>query len=1101
MSNRKMKFVKELTKNSKLKLRKFIKTELGLSPNVRIKTLIEKTNVTTESQLYKLIKQKYNNHVEHYNAIIESKKREIRSLKSYETKIKKIIDQSPEEFSFKNINQNRLKIIVKLLNNSKSKYIIKADKKIYTLTTGFIENLLNYNITTIGHGSDAQIIEHINDYSELKIKKINKTEKHNQASFFKYEHKLDGLDLSELQIFQDFRPEYYTENCFIRSLINQVSDNVINDCKMMIKGRHTSLKSIHEIADKHDLTIHVKIDDTHTRHIGTGSVKVNICLLDEHYFKLCTIPVTKYAIKNYFDIKNEKDWNKIYICEKGIFKRKKRFIDSYNVVKLLLENKDTLLNEISKNDDLYNSCYFDDITKIGSLEYNDSNLKLNEYNPKDDKDIKNIFFDFETKTRGEKHIPYLCCIKSNKLKKTFYGEECGLEMLKYLHNKFKNSEIRLVAHNITYDLKFIFDHLYRANFIQRGNQIMSGSGFFWNYGSKVKIHFQDSYTLITDKLCNFGKMFKLEQEKEFIPYDLYNYDYDRCVSFDIIRKHTDYQVNCNNIGKNITNEDYDKFYLKFIENAKKWGCITNDKVDIIEYSNIYCQMDCEILEQGYNTFKKMINQVCELNIDNFVSIASVADTFMLKEGVYDGVYKLSGVVREFIQLCVVGGRTMVSENTKNHVTGKKLDDFDAVSLYPSAMSRLEGYLKGKPKVLETTDYNIIKNYDGYFVEVIIKSIGINRKMPLLSYINDDGVRNFTNDMVGTTVYLDKISLEDAIQFQDIQFEIIRGYYYNEGRNTQLKTTIDYMFNERARLKKEKNPLQNVFKLLMNSGYGKTILKPIDTEIKYYDKESAFNAAIYANYTFVKEAFSIGKKFCIKFVKPIVNHYNNASCGVEVLSMSKRIMNEVICTAEDKKIEIYYQDTDSMHIQSESVEKLSKFYYEKYNKKLIGKGMGQFHVDFSSEIVGKMTDDEIMNDEDLKKLDGGTVRVLNEKTGYKEYNKKYYSKSVYKKIEKKTAIYAKESIFLGKKCYLDVLTDRTGKNLIDYHIRMKGICNQSVLYHAKKDFNGDIVKLYKHLYDKKAYEFDLTCSSQKACFDMIDMATIKTKEIFKRKVQF
>ena len=50
-------------------------------------------------------------------------------------------------------------------------------------------------------------------------------------------------------------------------------------------------------------------------------------------------------------------------------------------------------------------------------------------------------------------------------------------------------------------------------------------------------------------------MFGLEQEKEFIPYDLYNYDYEKYVSLDIIRKHTDYQVKCNNIGKYITNDE------------------------------------------------------------------------------------------------------------------------------------------------------------------------------------------------------------------------------------------------------------------------------------------------------------------------------------------------------------------------------------------------------------------------------------------------------------------------------------------------------------------------------------------------------------------
>ena len=36
-------------------------------------------------------------------------------------------------------------------------------------------------------------------------------------------------------------------------------------------------------------------------------------------------------------------------------------------------------------------------------------------------------------------------------------------------------------------------------------------------------------------------------------------------------------------------------------------------------------------------------------------------------------------------------------------------------------------------------------------------------------------------------------------------------------------------------------------------------------------------------------------------------------------MSKRIMNEVMCLAEDLGLNIYYQDTDSMHINYEEVE--------------------------------------------------------------------------------------------------------------------------------------------------------------------------------------
>ena len=42
-------------------------------------------------------------------------------------------------------------------------------------------------------------------------------------------------------------------------------------------------------------------------------------------------------------------------------------------------------------------------------------------------------------------------------------------------------------------------------------------------------------------------------------------------------------------------------------------------------------------------------------------------------------------------------------------------------------------------------------------------------------------------------------------------------------------------------------------------------------------------------------------------------------------MSKRIMNEVMCLAEDLGIMIYYQDTDSMHIPVDKVPMLEQKY--------------------------------------------------------------------------------------------------------------------------------------------------------------------------------
>ena len=49
---------------------------------------------------------------------------------------------------------------------------------------------------------------------------------------------------------------------------------------------------------------------------------------------------------------------------------------------------------------------------------------------------------------------------------------------------------------------------------------------------------------------------------------------------------------------------------------------------------------------------------------------------------------------------------------------------------------------------------------------------------------------FSHDMVGEAVYIDKSGLEDAITFQEIEFEILDGYYFNEGHNNTINKLFD-----------------------------------------------------------------------------------------------------------------------------------------------------------------------------------------------------------------------------------------------------------------------------------------------------------------------
>ena len=56
-------------------------------------------------------------------------------------------------------------------------------------------------------------------------------------------------------------------------------------------------------------------------------------------------------------------------------------------------------------------------------------------------------------------------------------------------------------------------------------------------------------------------------------------------------------------------------------------------------------------------------------------------------------------------------------------------------------------------------------------------------------------------------------------------------------------------------------------------------------------------------------------------KSILYHFNYVHCGVEMLNMSKGIMNKVFSCADDCDIKIYYQDTDSIHLNYDDVDKI------------------------------------------------------------------------------------------------------------------------------------------------------------------------------------
>ena len=94
----------------------------------------------------------------------------------------------------------------------------------------------------------------------------------------------------------------------------------------------------------------------------------------------------------------------------------------------------------------------------------------------------------------------------------------------------------------------------------------------------------------------------------------------------------------------------------------------------------------------------------------------------------------------------------------------------------------------------------------------------------------------------------------------------------------------------------------------------------------------------------------------------MSHFNYCHCGVDILSMSKRITYKVFGCADDCSIKVYYQDTASIHLDYDDVDKVVEIYKDKCNQDLAGKYFGNFHIDLKMVDAGK--DAEIYSIESL-----------------------------------------------------------------------------------------------------------------------------------------
>jgi hypothetical protein len=960
-----------------------------------------------------------------------------------------------------------------------------------------------------GWGSDMLADYTYANIESITIEKIKKKGKKvllKDGKFFGYIN-TTRLDLLKYQIYtqeQAYDEELTDrgEHCLLYTLNRcGVSEEIINTVKLSyIVGCSISKKDIKNISSM--IGKNIKLYYVENKE-GGNNIKftlykcgepdaetIEIAIYKSHYFKYEKTEYSKYSINNYDKVKNEFDFGDIYRS------KEKNFI---------YDNEKAKINSLSLVMKIFNQGYFQklDLVKfaetaqkadtrdhiyLGNIDREQKICDGGEDEEKEEKEEKEkppIFYaDCETYVTGDKHELQLLGVVGentdivdimNVCDEAYQGNE-EVEPAQLLINKFLNiltgnGKHRALCyfHNLKYDFNILIQGLNIKNICEKDKQIYSVIIIHKNQ----EVELRDSYKIIPFALSQFQGVFELGEKfgkKEAISYEYYT------------RENNNKRINIVEYADRLSVDEQLIFY-KQIAQERSYDKSTNT-FNPLKYYKDYLKLDCLVLKKGVEKFNKLISKITndKMNVYQCLTISSLTDKYLIKLGAYKGVYKVKGNLRAYIGKAVYGGRVCVNKKYKKKIINGKISDYDGVSLYPSAINRLcremGGLPTGKAKRLENLeDWN-----NKVYCVLTVKILKVNKEqqMPFIAHKTKDSII-YTNLAPEEEIIIDSTTLQDYIKFHKIEYKILDGVYWDGKTNPKISETVRELFKDRLRYKTNKPALANILKLMLNSLYGKTIMKKTKTkksivpaEIRTYNKETKtwtiennhlFDNYIYNNFNTIKSYRKMNNRNYEVETICSDNTYNRAHIGCSILSTSKRIMNEVFDIANTNNYPIYYTDTDSLHCNYDDVKKLEDKYEEVYNKKLNGKQLEQFHTDF-----------------DLKDKNG----VPREGEGEE--------------------IYASKSIFLGKKSYMDCLEskDKDGNRITGFHIRLKGITKEG-LEHSAKEYKNGYVGLYEELAQgvKKRMilnPFNIEKNKNKVLFEFKE-GTVRTKKEFIREVKF
>lgn len=999
----------------------------------------------------------------------EDRDREDRSLESYFDQINKSLKD--EKFILTELQQQIFK--KKILQDKYIVGILSSDNIMtyHTINTEYVDTLIRIFIDPSeeslidGGYSDSMYDAVYRGVSEFIFSKVDSDQfiDDKNGAFFNYLN-ISKLDLTRYQIIrkEDDAIENNKKQCLLYCFeLLDISISEINTIALSMPSYYIPKNALEKISSiiKKQIVIHLYENKrTNVRKQIYGKVyneTIDICMFKSHFFIYEQTIYNKYFIDNYEELKDVYNCNDIIRMSKGYYERGIKRCDSLYLVHTMFKN-----NYFIKDTTIISSLVGSKIIDSIPLDNIENEQKKHTLQNKIETDRDIFYADCESDVSNIHSVLMMGIVrqtdKYKKEPKIFIIDDKGPKNLiskffSYVSKNCKFSGVPIIYfHNLKYDyMGLIKQYLVIKSECSKNNQIYSVKGFHYNFEFELR----DSYKLINIKLSKFPSTFGLSINKqEAIAYKFYN-------KYNI-------QSNKHSVIQYIDSFDKEKdkqLFLKILtENKDLFEYDNLDSFNASKYYQYYLTYDCLVLRDGIEKYVTIIDEITgtngkqKIHLHDSLTISSLTNKYMSINGSFENVYSVSGNLREYISNAIYGGRVNVCSQFKKKIIKEDINDYDCTSLYPSAIYRMckeMGIPQGAAKKIEKFNIN-----DDYFIgRFKITKINKKQQNPFIAIKTKTGI-NYINEIIEPIIVsIDKITLQDYIEFHQIEYEFIDGIFWNEGYNTKMGDLIYELFVSRVSYKQKMkkldslsdeyskcNILQEIIKLMMNSSYGKTILKKTNEKTTFiYNtgknkiKNKKRDNYICNNFNTIKSYLEINDTQTQITENCIDTSSNLAFVGVLILSYSKRIMNEVMSVASDNSIDIYYQDTDSMHLKNKDISRLEELFFNKYKRCIRGDNFGEFHSDF--------------------KLSGAKSNII-----------------------------SKKSIFLGKKSYIDYLesTNDKGDIINGYHMRMKGISEDALKYASETYFNNDYFKLYEYLSEGNQQEFILNPYKYSVSFEYI-----------------